>query len=839
MPLPRENGITEGCKRADKGETTRFPHPMAHLHLVTRCLAIASLIPVLLPEVLAQGSGGVYNNVGEVVSSARPESDPGDLYLSAYRLCRESELLAEKQSIRAALRKGMEAERLLATLVRDHPNWKTNLVGTRRRLLAENMANYRRALKEEGEKGSTPPGEKKESPRRTHEDLQAEVQTELPSAPLLREAGVQYYNEGERKLYQALQRAQEECRRMAEAYRDLNARFVETQKKLAVAQMEQNTYKEHYEKLRQQVTTERAAGNSVVDSLSRQLAEAESKYRHAQKSLESERTHAEELERRLAETQQTLERVTHERDNLARENEQLRAVVELNSPEKTKALLDQNLTLAEQLKTAKEKIAELEAAQTGSSDENEVLAHQLDEARAEAARLRDELNSIYDENMGYRRRVSELTAQLNNLEADLEERESRPVVDPALQEENKLLRDIIDKQKKALAMQQESRRLLIETYGKLKNSDPAVMQMLEKLKEEGMPGLTESEQEALESVRRHFSEKKPESDDAARLELEVHTLADLANQAFAKGRYLSAEQMYLTLYDLQPDQVAGLVNLGTILLYNNKSAEALNYLKRAIRLASDMAVGYYLAGIAYYREEQLGEAQKMFSRTVQLDPGNAEAFFYLANIEGIGGSHDRALKHYAAAVKINPSLADAHYNMARLYAEDGRLADAARAYDRAVHNGAMPDTEFEQFLRHHTDATQKLGTDLVATVKPEDEAKELGFDEQKSSRIASKNATNKNEETTENQDAERVSAEQEKLNDFLVQVERVSQPVKGVQSPSPAGIGHETQQDRFANIRMKTHLGLRPLRLKRPEPQRLRERGEEEIELVRRSGRRR
>lgn len=798
---------------------------------MTRYFAVASLSLWILSLTAAEEGGVAYGSVAEAPDAARSQSDPGELYLAAYRLSRESELLAERQSYRTALRKGQEAERVLATLVRDHPNWKTNLVGTRRRLLAENMANYRKLLREsgkdEGEKGNMTAG------NRTREELQLE----LPVAPMPREAGVQYYNEGERKLYQALQRAQEECRRMAQAYRELNSRFIDTQKKLVAAQIEQNTYKERYEKLRDQVTTERAAGNSVVDSLSRQLAELESKYKNAEEALKNEKERADELEQRLTEAQQNLEKVTRERDNLARENEQLRAVVELNSPEKTKALLDQNLTLAEQLKEANEKIAFLEAAQTGSTDEKKVLERQLDEARAEAAKLRDEMNSIYDENMGYRRRVSELTAQLNNLEADLAERENRPAADPAMEEENKLLRDIIDKQKKALAMQQESRKLLIETYGKLKNNDPAVLEMLEKMKEEGMPGLTESEREALESVRRHYANRDKKEEDVARLDREVRTLADLANRAFSKGRYLSAEQMYLTLYDLQPDQVAGLVNLGTILLYNNKSAEAINYLTRAIRLAPDMAVGYYLAGVAYYREEQLGEAQKMFTRTVQLDPGNAEAFFYLANIEGIGGSINRALKHYAAAVKINPQLADAHYNMARLYAEDGRMVDAARAYDRAVQNGAVPDPELEQYLRQHMDASQKLGTDLVATVKPEDEAKSLREEEE--GRKVAQNA--KQQDASEQQAStpeQNIPAEQKKLEDFLAQVDRVSQSVKGVQSPSPAGAVHETQQDRFADIRMKTRLGLRSLRLKRAEPQRIRERGEEEIELVRRSGRR-
>ena len=62
--------------------------------------------------------------------------DPAEVYLTAYRLCRESENLAAKQSYNAAIEKGKQAEAVLARIVRDYPNWRSNLVSMRRRLLA-------------------------------------------------------------------------------------------------------------------------------------------------------------------------------------------------------------------------------------------------------------------------------------------------------------------------------------------------------------------------------------------------------------------------------------------------------------------------------------------------------------------------------------------------------------------------------------------------------------------------------------------------------------------------------------------------------------------------------
>ena len=54
---------------------------------------------------------------------------------------------------------------------------------------------------------------------------------------------------------------------------DLNAKYEDSQRQLVSARMEQQMYKERYEQLQQQVTTERTAGNEVVNSLTQQLAE--------------------------------------------------------------------------------------------------------------------------------------------------------------------------------------------------------------------------------------------------------------------------------------------------------------------------------------------------------------------------------------------------------------------------------------------------------------------------------------------------------------------------------------------------------------------------------------
>ncbi len=809
--------------------------PLLRHSLLITALMLAGTAADLRAQssVRASGSGsasqGANTRSAQQRGSRELREDPGQLYLTAYRLCRESENLAARKSYNNALLKGRQAEKVLARIVRDHPDWKPNLVAARRKLLADNMELYRTRSRE----ARVPTGREPGSPIATDVPLDDRVPTMIDSN--YRPIELPDYDSTDKRLYNALARAQEECRRMAVAYKELSSKYDEVQKRLNTSEVEGQMYKSRYDALQKQIASEREAGNRVVDSLSRQLADMEAMYQASEQARREAEARVAELEQELTDTREQLARVTQERDALRAENEQLRAIVELNSPEKTKALLDQNLTLAEQLKRAEQHVAELEAQIGSSADQNTVLSRQLDTARAEADRIRDEMSALYEENMGYRRRVSDLTDRLNALEADLNEQAKKPVADPALAEENRLLREVIEKQRRTLSMQNQGLQLLMDTYRKMKEQRPEVVEAMQKLEDESNPGLSDADRRLLEAVK-----AGRDGGDAVREGLQAETLADLAAKAFTKGRFTAAEQMYRTLYDLQPDHVAGLVNLGTILLYRNKCEEAVSYLEKATRLAPDLAIAAFQSGVAYYRLDRMEEAHVMFRRTIELDPANAEAFFYLANIEGITNGAETALKYYAAAVKLRPDLGDAHYNMARLYAEMNRIPDAARAYDRAVRNGALPDPEFENYLRSHPDTAKAPGADLVEAVKPEEEAARLREQDPEFSRLLEEHS--RGAETPADSGAEPPADGAATPSEGAESSAEGSAPEGGTPSgdgsgegglssrgyaPSPAGRSHETDPSLFRSktttIRTKGKRKTIKLRMKLPAPPRLRD----------------
>ena len=156
--------------------------------------------------------------------------------------------------------------------------------------------------------------------------------------------------------------------------------------------------------------------------------------------------------------------------------------------------------------------------------------------------------------------------------------------------------------------------------------------------------------------------------------------------------------------------------------------------------------------------------------------------------------------------------------MARLYAEMGSIADAARAYDRAVQSGAEPDPEFEKYLRHHPEISKKPGTDLVAEIRPEDEAARLRANDEEANRLLAENAeaTTPTEPVADTQPSEQAPpaaapevetplTEEQKLDAELARVQALE--IKATSRPSTAGKAHKSARTSYTTVRVRTNAG--------------------------------
>ncbi len=765
-------------------------------------------------------------------SMQQNDQDIADKYLTAYQLCRKAELLASQKQWHSAINQAQQSERILAAIVRDYPAWRVELVSMRRKIVADNLRTYRGRLKDQGSRSPRNPIARNPQPFNPEVTSRStnRASVNLDQTPHIAPGTIN----NNRQMYNELMRTREELRRMVVAYKELRTTHEKTQQKLLSAELNRDGFKKRLAELERALQTERNASGKVVASLNRQLKELQKKYDSEVLAHQEAQKQADALQAELSELEARHELISQEHSQLLAENSRLKEIIELNSPEKTKALLDQNITLSSQLKQAEERVAQLEAQLSAQGDEQQVLVSQLAQARQESDRLRDEVARIYDENLGYRRRISELSESLHQLEGELDANASTPSMDPAMQEENQLLRSIVAKQKGKLEEQKKAQSLLLEAYRQMKNQNPQLLSSLEQIEDENALDLTHLEDTLIQAVQSADAAEtaRSQATDAAvseaaslaareaaaaaaketaiaiRAGLEVEALATGAQKAFAAQRYTAAEQLYRTLVDAHPDHLAGLVNLGSILLHRNKHEEAIHYLQRASRLAPGHASSYQLMGTAYYLLDQLDSAASQFRRSLECDPANEDAFFYLANIETLNGAHEKALKYLAAAIKLNPELGDAHYNMARIYIDLGRYADASRAYDRAVHHGATPDLDLENHLRDNPQSLGVPGEDLIATVIPEQQAQEL-----RDARLAAESGAGASESSPEGE----LSVAQLRA--------RIAQDITAAPTPSPAGAGHELDAALFSSTKITVKGKKVELRVKARPPQRLRSRG--------------
>ena len=111
-----------------------------------------------------------------------------------------------------------------------------------------------------------------------------------------------------------------------------------------------------------------------------------------------------------------------------------------------------------------------------------------------------------------------------------------------------------------------------------------------------------------------------------------------------------------------------------------------------------MLSAWQRSGIVYYRMHRYDDALTYLTQAIQLDPRNATAHNYLGITSSQKGWPEAALEEIQKAITINPNYADAHFNIAVIYATNQPPAkeQAQKHYKIATSLGATPDPTLEK-----------------------------------------------------------------------------------------------------------------------------------------------
>ena len=164
---------------------------------------------------------------------------------------------------------------------------------------------------------------------------------------------------------------------------------------------------------------------------------------------------------------------------------------------------------------------------------------------------------------------------------------------------------------------------------------------------------------------------------------------------------VSARARLETVLAAEPDNVAAVVELGSLDFHTQDFAEAEKHLKRATQVNPESAQAWLTLGVLACETGKLDAALAALSQAVLLEPRNAKAHSYLGVTVGRKGWRDGAEAELQRALELDETLADAHFNLAVVYLQGSppMVELVRRHYYRALDLGAAPDSLVEKQIK--------------------------------------------------------------------------------------------------------------------------------------------
>ena len=123
-------------------------------------------------------------------------------------------------------------------------------------------------------------------------------------------------------------------------------------------------------------------------------------------------------------------------------------------------------------------------------------------------------------------------------------------------------------------------------------------------------------------------------------------------------------------------------------------------MKKAVALSPKDEFARTTLGIVYYRQAKYDDALTELTRSLGINSKSPTAHNYLGITASQKGWQEAAEKELLEAISENPNYADAHFNLAVIYAtsQPPSREQAKRHYVIATSLGAEPDAALEKLL---------------------------------------------------------------------------------------------------------------------------------------------
>lgn len=216
---------------------------------------------------------------------------------------------------------------------------------------------------------------------------------------------------------------------------------------------------------------------------------------------------------------------------------------------------------------------------------------------------------------------------------------------------------------------------------------------------EGEAEVAEQTNEVVETEQTSTSASSPPV--AEVLPEAVQQLLAAARDEFIKGNFSGAERLYQEFIDLYPDNVVALANLGVAQFRQGKLTAAQLALEKAVKAAPEDSFTLTTLGAVMIEQGRVEEALGYLERSNQVKPDDAITLNYMGVAASQLNQFGKAEQSLRSAIKAKPDYAEAHFNLAVIYAtaKPPSIALAKRHYEKALELGASPDKRLSGLIQ--------------------------------------------------------------------------------------------------------------------------------------------
>jgi len=515
------------------------------------------------------------------------------------------------------------------------------------------------------------------------ENNEAALRARLAAAPMEKDL---------KALNQRIETLEQEREAMAMALTQSRSAHTDALARIATLEADLKVVQQKHADLDRDIKAERKVANSVVAGQRRQLDALEKELSNKNSDLSKANERISGLMNELQQSRDAFAQLRTERDSLLQERDQMSALLKLNEAGRIQDLIEQNMSLAKNLREANEKVDRLNRESNADKDATT-------DALRDLAIAKSQINRLHQDKREQDKRLEELENRLKNEETELSSGKSG--VDPA---EVEVLRDIIKRQLRVQERRRQARDLLVDAAKDLGAKDERLSKAIDLFDAQEI-ALTPEEQKLLVGREVDGEFVSPFARDRASvgqatddLNRDISVFERTAEKSFVAGRLLPTRELYQMILEQHPNHTPSLCKLGVVHLKLNDPSAAVDTFRRAVEMDANNPYAWRMLGLSLMRTEDMPGAEQAARHSVDLAPNDGISQNLLGSLCYRLRRTNEAESYFKAAITADPVMSEPYYNLALIYSRTKRLEDARNYYHQALEHGAVPDPTLEETL---------------------------------------------------------------------------------------------------------------------------------------------